>query len=58
MRLSRVLTLIAALCLAAWIALAFVWPIPNGWVHVPLVAAVFVIVRAIVAADVERAGRT
>jgi hypothetical protein len=58
MPLSRLLTLIAVLCLAAWIALAFVWPIPSGWVHVPLVAAVFVIVRAIVAADAERAGRT
>jgi hypothetical protein len=55
---SRLLALIAALCLAAWLALAFVWPIPSGWVHAFLVAAVFVIVRAIVAADEERAGRT
>ena len=58
MPLSRLLSLIAVLCLAAWIVLAFVRPIPSGWVHVPMVAAVFLIVRAIVAADDERAGRT
>jgi hypothetical protein len=58
MPLSRLLTLIAVLSFAVWIALAFVWPMPSGWVHVFLVTAVFVIVRAIVAADGERAGRS
>jgi len=56
--LSRLLFLIAVLCLTVWIVLAFVRPIASGWVHVFMVAAVFVIVRAIVAADDERAGRT
>jgi hypothetical protein len=55
MPLSRTFSLIAVLCLAAWIVLAFVWPVPSGWVHVFLVAAVFATVRAIVAADDERA---
>jgi uncharacterized membrane protein (DUF485 family) len=54
---SRLLTLLAVLCLAAWIVLAFVVAIPSGWVHVPLVGAVLLVVRAIVAADEERAGR-
>jgi len=57
MALSRTLTLIAVLCLAVWIVLAFVVAIPSGWVHVPLVAAVLLVVRAIVAADEERAAR-
>jgi uncharacterized membrane protein len=56
MRPSRLLTLVALACLVLWILLAFVWPIPSGWVHVPLVAAVLLIVRALVAADAERAG--
>jgi uncharacterized membrane protein len=54
---SRVLTLSAVLCLAAWIVLAFVVSLPSGWVHVPLVAGVLLVVRAIVAADEERASR-
>lgn len=57
MRPSRLLTLVALVCLVLWIVLAFVRPIPSGWVHVPLVVAVLLIVRAIVAADTERAGR-
>jgi hypothetical protein len=57
MPLSRILSLIAVLSLAAWIVLAFVRPVPSGWVHVVLVAAVFAIVRAMVAADDERANR-
>jgi len=54
---SRSLALLAVLCLAAWIVLAFVLALPTGWVHLALVAAVLLIVRAIVAADEERAGR-
>jgi uncharacterized membrane protein len=50
------LTLVAVVCLALWIVLAFVVAWPSGWAHVPLVAAVLVAVRAIVAADAERAG--
>ena len=38
----------AALCLLIWIYLAFVMAIPSGWVHLPLVAAVLLIVKAIV----------
>lgn len=57
MPLSRTLTLVAVLCLAAWIVLAFVLAVPNGWVHVPLVAGVLLVVRAVVAADEERADR-
>lgn len=57
MPLSRSLTLLAILCLAAWIVLAFVLSIPSGWVHLALVAGVLLIVRAIVAADEERAAR-
>ena len=56
MRLSRLLALASILCLALWIALAFVIAWPSGWAHVPLVAAVLLAVRAIVAADAERAG--
>jgi hypothetical protein len=56
MRPSVMLTLVAVTCLALWIVLAFVVAWPSGWAHVPLVAAVLVAVRAIVAADAERAG--
>jgi hypothetical protein len=56
MRRSRLLALVALACLILWIVIAFVWPIPSGWVHVPFVAAVFFVVRGIVAADAERAG--
>lgn len=38
----------AVLCLAIWIALAFVFAIPSGWVHIPLIVGVLLIVRAIV----------
>jgi hypothetical protein len=42
-------SLIGALaCAALWIVLAFVAAIPSGWVHVPLVAAVILLARAIV----------
>jgi len=54
MRLSRWLTLTAILCFALWIVLAFVLALPTGWVHVPLVFGVLLVVRAIVAADAER----
>ncbi len=57
MALSRTLTLIAVLCLAAWVVLAFVVALRSGWVHLTLVAGVLLIVRAIVAADEERAAR-
>jgi uncharacterized membrane protein len=52
----RILALLAVVCLAAWIVLAFVLALPSGWVHVPLAAGVLLIVRAIVAADDERSG--
>lgn len=54
MRLSLSLTLAAILCFALWIVLAFVLAFPTGWVHVPLVFGVLLVVRAIVAADAER----
>ncbi len=38
----------AALCLIAWIILAFVIALPNGWVHIPLIIGVLLIVKAIV----------
>lgn len=57
MRPSLLLLLLAVLCLAVWVGLAFVAAVPSGWVHVPLVAGVLVLVRAIVAADAERADR-
>ncbi|MDH3496284.1 MAG: hypothetical protein OER21_05950 [Gemmatimonadota bacterium] len=56
MRQSRWLALAAIVCLAVWIVLAFVLAVPSGWVHLPLAVAALVIVRAIVAADAERAG--
>lgn len=54
MRLSRWLSIAAVLCFALWIVLAFVLAFPTGWVHVPLVFGVLLVVRAIVAADAER----
>jgi uncharacterized membrane protein len=54
MRSWLMLTLIAVVCLALWIVLAFVVAWPSGWAHVPLVAGVLLTVRAIVAADAER----
>jgi uncharacterized membrane protein len=56
MRPSRLLLLAAVVCLALWIGLAFVWALPSGWVHIPLVVGVLLIVRAIVSADAERVG--
>lgn len=42
-------TLVAALVLlAAWLLLAFVLAVPTGWVHVPLAAAVILLVRRVV----------
>jgi len=38
----------ALLSALLWILLAFVAAIPNGWVHVPLVVAVVLLVRAMV----------
>jgi uncharacterized membrane protein len=55
MRPSTLLTLATVACLALWLVLAFVVAWPSGWAHVPLVAAVLLAVRAIVAADAERA---
>ncbi|UCG87064.1 MAG: hypothetical protein JSW71_00515 [Gemmatimonadota bacterium] len=41
--------LIGSILMAAlWILLALIVAIPTGWVHVPLVAAVLLIVRAVV----------
>jgi hypothetical protein len=56
MRTSRWWWLGVAACLALWIVLAFVLALPTGWVHLALVAAVLLAVRAIVAGDAERAG--
>jgi uncharacterized membrane protein len=48
-RKSMSLTAIAAtLCILIWIALAFVIAIPSGWVHIPLILGVLLIVKAIV----------
>ena len=54
MRPSHWLILGAVASVLAWILLAFVLAYPTGWVHVPLVIGVLLIVRAIVAADAER----
>jgi uncharacterized membrane protein len=56
MRPSHWFWLATAACLLLWIALAFVVAWPSGWAHVPLVAAVLLAVRAIVATDAGRAG--
>jgi len=58
MRPSRLLTLATIICLVLWVVLAFVVAWPSGWAHVPLVAAALLAVRAVVAADAERAGDT
>jgi len=42
----------ALLSALLWIFLAFVAAIPSGWAHVPLVAAVLLLVKAI--AGVQR----
>ena len=56
MRTSSWLWLAVAACLALWIVLTFVMDLRTGWTHLPLVAAVLLGVRAIVAGDAERAG--
>ena len=38
----------AALCLLIWLVLTFYLALPSGWVHLPLVVAVLLIVKAIV----------
>lgn len=38
----------AILCIILWVVLAFVLAFPTGWVHVPLILGVVLIVRAIV----------
>jgi uncharacterized membrane protein len=38
----------AILCLVVWITLAFWLALPTGWVHVPLILGVLLIVKAIV----------
>jgi uncharacterized protein YhhL (DUF1145 family) len=55
MRTSRWLWLATAGCAAVWLVLLVVVAPPTGWIHLPLVAAVLLAVRAIVAADAERA---
>jgi uncharacterized membrane protein len=40
--------LAAILCLAIWVTLAFVLAFPTGWVHIPLIFGVLLIVKAIV----------
>jgi hypothetical protein len=38
----------ATLCFVVWVMLAFVLALPTGWVHIPLILGVFLIVKAIV----------
>jgi hypothetical protein len=38
----------AVLCIVVWVILAFVLALPSGWVHVPLIFGVLLIVKAIV----------
>ncbi len=38
----------AVVLLIFWIVLTFVMAIPSGWVHVPLVVAVLLVVKGIV----------
>jgi hypothetical protein len=38
----------AILCFLIWIVLTFVLALPTGWVHIPLMLAVVLTVRAIV----------
>jgi len=45
MNLSLILGM---LCLAAWIALAFVVPVAAGWVHGFLAAGVILLIRRVV----------
>ncbi len=42
-------------CLVLWLALAFVWAVPSGWVHVPLAVGTVFLVKGIV--DRDRAQR-
>ena len=45
--------ILAVVCLALWVTLAFVLAIPSGWVHIPLIPGVLLIVKAIVDSDRE-----
>lgn len=38
----------AILCLMVWVTLAFLLALPSGWVHIPLILGVLLIVKAIV----------
>jgi uncharacterized membrane protein len=38
----------AIVCLVIWVTLAFVLAVHNGWVHIPLILGVLLIVKAIV----------
>ena len=38
----------AVVCLVVWATLAFWLALPTGWVHVPLIVGVLLIVKAIV----------
>jgi uncharacterized membrane protein len=40
--------LAALLSTLLWVFLAFIASIPSGWVHVPLIAAVLLVVKGIV----------
>lgn len=40
----------AAVSLVTWIALAFVWAVPQGWVHIPLGLGAVLIALGIIAA--------
>ncbi len=45
---SILLTLSGFLSLALWVVVAFVWALPSGWAHLPLVAGFLLLVGAIV----------
>jgi uncharacterized membrane protein len=44
----NVFGIVAILCLLVWVYLAFVLALPNGWVHIPLILGVLLVVVAIV----------
>ncbi len=43
-----------AICLVAWIVLAFVLAIPSGWVHVPLAAGAILVAVGIAGGEPQR----
>jgi uncharacterized membrane protein len=38
----------AIVCLAAWVLLAFVFPVGSGWVHLLMAAGVILLIRRVV----------